>query len=104
MNTQQHAYREGSDIQLVPGQLVTSFRGERWEFAGVSRQAQGASTGRVAVQRLCPSAYHVGTGDAHECPHMWHRNGMERSEYFPSVFNLYLSTEAGVSVSLGVDA
>lgn len=83
-------------VPLQPGDTVVSFRGEAWTFEGVARKAYGSSTGRVAVTRRCPDAYTtLVEGDVWECPHMWHRDGMDRQELFPSVFNLYLGTENG---------
>jgi hypothetical protein len=79
---------------LVRGQAVTSGRGESWFFGGVSRGAYGNSSGRVRVYRTCPDAYTASSG-AQDCPHMWHRNGIDVQEYFPSVFGLYLGDAEG---------
>lgn len=96
---QQYAYRRPEDdkseiLALVPGDQVTSFRGEHWTFEGVARPAYGNSSGRVAVSRLCPDSYENGHG-GRECVHMWHRDGIDREEFFPSVFDLYLGDRAG---------
>ena len=75
-------------------QLVTSFRGEDWFFKGVSRKAYGSSEGRISVSRTCPDAYTTSNGQQ-DCPHMWHVNGVDTQEYYPSVFGLYLGLENG---------
>lgn len=82
------------------GELVTSFRGDEWTLEGVSRPAVGNSEGRIALERICPDARQGARYDGRsraviECPHMWHRNGIERREFYPSAFNLYLGTEDG---------
>lgn len=102
----QYAYRESANplpandkaMPLEPGDVVTDFRGSDWFFAGVSREAQGNSTGRVMVRRTCPDAYDrsPSLGGGKECTHMWHPGGVETQEYFPSVFDLYLGDENGV--------
>ena len=99
---QQYAYRESAkdlpaDDRPSPlhrGDVVTSFRGEDFTFEGVSRPAYGNSSGRVAVSRVCPDAYTNENG-VRECPHMWHRGGIDRQEFFPSVFGLYLGDAEG---------
>lgn len=85
----QYAYRRDTNERVEPGTLVESFRGETWTFDGVSRLANGNSTGRVAVSAAC------GDGIT-PCAHMWHRDGIERAEYYPSVFDLYLGDAKGV--------
>lgn len=97
-DTQQYAWRvnplPGQD-HVINGETVISFRGESFTFEGVSRGAYGNSSGRVAVSRLCADAYDNGHG-GHDCVHMWHREGIERDDFFPSVFDLYLGDENGV--------
>lgn len=85
----QYAFRIPEDdkselFPLVKGDLVESFRGETWTFEGVSREARGNSSGRVLVSAACE-----------DCTHPWHRDGIERREFFPSVFDLYLGNEKG---------
>lgn len=80
-------------VPLHRGDVVTSFRGEDYTFEGVTRPAYGNSSGRVVVSRPCPEAYDTDGGRT--CPHMWHRDGIERREYFPAVFDLYLGTLTG---------
>ena len=84
-------------VRLQDGDSLTSFRGEQWFFVRVSRPAQGNSTGRVTVKRDCPNAYRTMCG-ARECVHMWHHGGVETTEYFPSVFGLYLGDAEGNEV------
>jgi hypothetical protein len=79
---------------LQTGDAVYDRDGQPWTFLSVSRKAVGNSTGRVAVSRPCADAYDNGHG-GRECVHMWHRDGIERSEYFPSVFGLYLGLANG---------
>lgn len=86
-DTTQHAYRTGTDEIVLPGALVESFRGETWTFEGIAREAHGNSSGRVRVSAACE-----GSNGLH-CTHMWHRDGIEVREVFPSVFDLYLATE-----------
>lgn len=86
----QFAYDAETHERIQRNQVVTSFRGDEWIFKGVDRPAYGNSSGRVAVSRTCPDAYTT-SGGAQECPHMWHRNGIDREEFFPSVFGLYLA-------------
>ncbi len=96
---QQYAWTDPTDgmanVMLHRGDKVVSFRGEEYAFEGVARPAQGNSTGRVAVSRECPDAYDNGRGGI-DCPHMWHVAAIERDDYFPSVFSLYLGDENGV--------
>src|SRR5262249_53929389 len=93
MNIQpQYAYDTETGRMIHRDQGVESFRGEQWFFKGVSRPAEGDSSGRVAVARTCPDAYTTSNG-MQECPHSWHRNGIETAEYFPGVFGLVLHTE-----------
>jgi hypothetical protein len=100
MSEQQYAWThlEGekapSGRHLMTGDTVYSFRGEEWTFESVSRGAYGSSSGRVAVSRPCPDAYDT-SGGGRECVHMWHRYGIDRAEYFPSVFGLYLGDAEG---------
>jgi len=91
----QYAYHCGSGERVTVGEEIVSFRGEHWTYAGVGRPAGGNSTGRVAVMRDCSDAYDNGHG-GRECVHMWHRDGVERTEYFPSVFDLFLGDVNGV--------
>jgi hypothetical protein len=75
-------------IRVQEGDLLHDSRGETWTFESVSRQAYGNSTGRVLVSAAC--------GDGlTPCAHAWHINGIERREFFPHVFNLYLGLENG---------
>lgn len=76
------------------GEAVVSFRGDSWTYTGVARKAYGNSEGRVSVQRRCPDAVDVPGGDP-VCTHMWHYGGVEKREFFPSVFGLHLGTENG---------
>jgi hypothetical protein len=82
---------------LCRGVEVHDFRGQPWFFGGVSRPAYGNSSGRVSVYRTCPDAYTASNG-AQECPHMWHRNGIDQQEFFPHVFGLYLGDAQGNEV------
>lgn len=98
---QQYAWATGMDGEraplgraLVRGDKIYSFRGEEFTFEGVDRPAYGNSSGRVAVSRPCADAYDNGHGGL-ECVHMWHRDGIERMDYFPSVFGLYLGDAEG---------
>lgn len=90
MNTQpqQFAFHDGTGRMVQKGDLIESFRGETWTFESASRPAEGNSTGRVLVSAAC------GDGVT-PCAHMWHTDGIERREFFPSVFRLYLGTEDG---------
>jgi hypothetical protein len=83
-----------ANVRLQQGDSVVSFRGEQWFFEGVSQHAVGNSAGRVSVSRLCADAYTTSNGQQ-DCPHMWHRNGIERQDFFPSVFGLYLGNAEG---------
>lgn len=95
----QYAWTDPTDgmanVMLHRGDKVVSFRGEEFTFEGVDRYAYGSSEGRVAVSRRCSQAYDNGHGGT-ECPHIWHRDGIDRQEYFPSVFGLYLGDAHGV--------
>lgn len=79
----QHAFRDDG-TQVMDGMELTSFRGKRYRFDRVSREAQGNSEGRVLVSRPCADAING------ECPHFYHHNGRVVAEYFPSVFDLTL--------------
>ena len=81
-------------VRLQRGDSLTSSWGEQWFFEGVSQPARGNSSGRVAVSKECSDAYDNGYG-GRECVHMWHRNGIERMDYYPSVFELYLGDAEG---------
>jgi hypothetical protein len=100
LDTQQYAWAhlEGeqavSHRALVRGDVVYSVGGEPWYFGSVSRPAYGNSSGRVSVYRTCPDAYTTSNG-SQECVHVWHRNGIDTQEYFPSVFGLYLGDAEG---------
>lgn len=59
---------------IDPGTDVETFRGETWRFECISRTPDGASTGRVLLSAACEG-----------CTHAWHRDGIERREFFPSV-------------------
>jgi hypothetical protein len=84
---EQYAYTRDTGERVEPGALLES-RGETWTFESVSRQAYGNSTGRVLVSAAC--------GDGlTPCAHAWHIDGIERREFFPHVFNLYLGLENG---------
>jgi len=81
---QQYAFHADTHERVEKGALVQSFRDETWTFEGVSRPAGGNSTGRVAVSAACP-----------DCDHHWHRDGIDRQDFLPSVFDLYLGYEDG---------
>lgn len=83
-----------ASVRLQRGDSITSFRGEQWFYEGVETPAYGNSEGRVAVSRECPDTYDNGNG-GRECVHMWHREGIERTAYYPSVFGLYLADDKG---------
>lgn len=76
----QHAYR-ADGTRVLAGDLINDFRGETWTFEGVSREAEGNSEGRVAVSAACEDV---------PCRHTWHRDGIERRDFYPSVFELSL--------------
>lgn len=85
----QYAYDANTHHRVERGDLVESFRGETWTFEGVDRPAYGNSEGRVAVSAACDA------GSDGQCPHTWHRDGIERREFYPSVFGLYLADASG---------
>lgn len=86
----QYAFdRDNPSRPIEAGDILTSGGGEQWAFECVSRPAAGHSTGRVTLYRQCPDARHG------ECPHFWHRNGVEEREFFPSVFDLFLGLADG---------
>lgn len=94
----QYAYTREGNKRVRLNTILTSFRGEEWMFKGIARQAYGNSSGRVSMARPCPDAYETGghtPSTMLDCPHMWHRNGIEKSEFSPSVFELYLGLENG---------
>jgi len=101
-NTEQYAWThlEGdprSERPVQRDQVVYSASGEAWYFKGVTLPAYGNSSGRVSVSRTCPDAYTASSG-VQECPHMWHRNGIDTQEFFPHVFGLYLGDSEGNEV------
>lgn len=82
----QYAYHRESGERVERGEVMDH---DGWVYVGVDRPAYGNSSGRVAVVRPCPDAVDG------ECVHMWHRGGVERREFFPSVFGLYLGDVDG---------
>lgn len=82
----QYAYHRDSGERVAVGEELDQ---GGWVYRGVDRPAYGNSTGRVGVSRVCPDAVDG------ECPHMWHRDGVQRREFFPSVFGLYLGDAEG---------
>lgn len=90
----QYAFRIPEDdkselFPLVKGDLVESSKGKTWTFESVSREAHGNSSGRVLVSAACDDS------EGGYCHHLWHRDGIEQREFFPSVFDLYLGDEKG---------
>jgi len=90
----QYAYDRESGKRVLRDQAIEDFRGEQWFFKGVDQQAHSGSGGKIAVTRTCPDAYTTSNGQQ-DCPHSWHRNGVETGWYYPSVFELYLGLENG---------
>ena len=82
----QFAYNKSTGKRVHDGDLVLDGTGQPWRFERVSRDAEGSSTGRVLVSRVCGDVDEYG-----ECSHFWHHNGRQVSEYFPTVFSLYLT-------------
>lgn len=80
----QYAYRRDTGERVERGALLQGARDETWTFEGVSRKAYGHSTGRVLVSAACE-----------DCTHSWHVDGIEKREFFPHVFGLYLGLADG---------
>lgn len=83
---------DGSGLLYVVGRgsRRLNFRGEEWTLEGVSRAPEGSSTGSIEVSRPCI-----------DCDHYWHADGIERGEYYPSVFSVRIvSRLSGPMLSL----
>lgn len=68
-------------VEIEPGHALHDGRGEAWSYVSVTRLPEGNSTGRIFVERECGHVKEDG-----DCEGAYWCQGMERREFFPSVF------------------